>query len=239
MFYTPKLKPSMTFKRIMRRSRKQLIRRMHIDQTRSIVLLHGWKRWSTSYPPTSWKMIKQRRRRLPSHSPPSRMLMREDLSAHRRQGHCHLLTTLAPATYCVVLRRDRLRNLNRRIRRVKYLLLRRAPWIRRRIIVALDHAKCFGVHNNNVRLRRRRAHRTHQHQHVRRYQQPFTDTMLQRLTGNCRFCSSIHLMGRQFCPAADIQCFYCSKLGHLSKMCRSRSSSQSFAHYSTQFYNSH
>jgi hypothetical protein len=54
----------------------------------------------------------------------------------------------------------------------------------------------------------------------------------QRVTGNCYFCGNTHPQGRQFCPAANIQCFNCSKMGHLAKMCRSRSTASGYSPYS-------
>jgi hypothetical protein len=54
----------------------------------------------------------------------------------------------------------------------------------------------------------------------------------QRVTGNCYFCGNSHPQGRQFCPAANIQCFNCSKMGHLAKMCRSRSTASGYSPYS-------
>jgi hypothetical protein len=39
--------------------------------------------------------------------------------------------------------------------------------------------------------------------------------------GNCRFCGRKHQFGRQFCPAANLRCHQCSKIGHMARMCRS------------------
>jgi hypothetical protein len=54
----------------------------------------------------------------------------------------------------------------------------------------------------------------------------------QRVSGNCYFCGNTHPPGRQFCPAANIQCFHCAKMGHLAKMCRSRSTASGYSSYS-------
>ena len=50
------------------------------------------------------------------------------------------------------------------------------------------------------------------------------NTTANRLTGtlgNCGYCGRQHPFGKQFCKAATVQCFNCSKVGHLAKMCRS------------------
>jgi hypothetical protein len=39
--------------------------------------------------------------------------------------------------------------------------------------------------------------------------------------GNCRFCGWKHQFGRHFCPAANLGCHQCSKIGHMAQMCRS------------------
>jgi hypothetical protein len=65
--------------------------------------------------------------------------------------------------------------------------------------------------------------------------QPRYNTALQqRLSGNCKFCGGSHQLGRQFCPAANVQCFNCAKIGHMAKVCRSRSAAQGYASYNTQ-----
>jgi hypothetical protein len=56
----------------------------------------------------------------------------------------------------------------------------------------------------------------------------FNSALQQRLTGNCAFCGGSHQVGRQFCPAANLQCFNCSKMGHMARMCRGRSATQGF-----------
>jgi hypothetical protein len=62
--------------------------------------------------------------------------------------------------------------------------------------------------------------------------QPRYNTALQqRLSGNCKFCGGSHQLGRQFCPAANVQCFICAKMGHMAKVCRSRSAAQGYASY--------
>jgi hypothetical protein len=65
--------------------------------------------------------------------------------------------------------------------------------------------------------------------------QPRYNTALQqRLSGNCKFCGGSHQLGRQFCPAANVQCFNCAKMGHMAKVCRSRSAAQGYASYNPQ-----
>jgi hypothetical protein len=44
-----------------------------------------------------------------------------------------------------------------------------------------------------------------------------------RATSNtCSFCGNNHAMGSRFCPASNMQCYRCSKMGHMAKVCRSR-----------------
>jgi hypothetical protein len=38
----------------------------------------------------------------------------------------------------------------------------------------------------------------------------------------CQFCGGLHTPGRRFCSAANVQCFNCTEMGHLAKVCRSR-----------------
>jgi hypothetical protein len=65
--------------------------------------------------------------------------------------------------------------------------------------------------------------------------QPRYNTALQqRLSGNCKFCGGSHQLGRQFCPAANVQCFNCSKIGHMAKVCRSRSAAQGYTPFNPQ-----
>jgi hypothetical protein len=52
--------------------------------------------------------------------------------------------------------------------------------------------------------------------------------------GGCHYCGRQHQPGRQFCPAANSQCYSCSKIGHIARMCRGRPLSQNLI-----FYNSH
>jgi hypothetical protein len=44
----------------------------------------------------------------------------------------------------------------------------------------------------------------------------------------CRFCGGFHSIGRRFCPAANVQCFNCTKMGHLAKVCRSRPANEEY-----------
>jgi len=36
----------------------------------------------------------------------------------------------------------------------------------------------------------------------------------------CLYCGSEHEMGRQFCRAANMQCYNCRRMGHLARVCR-------------------
>jgi hypothetical protein len=71
------------------------------------------------------------------------------------------------------------------------------------------------------------------------YNQPFQRqprfnvALQQRLTGNCRFCGGSHQTGRQCGPAANMQCYNCSKMGHMAKMCHSCSAIGDFVMYSS------
>jgi len=38
---------------------------------------------------------------------------------------------------------------------------------------------------------------------------------------NCNYCGGKHRPGKQFCRAAEVECFLCKKVGHLAKVCRS------------------
>ena len=62
----------------------------------------------------------------------------------------------------------------------------------------------------------------------------FNSALQQRLTGNCAFCGGSHQVGRQFCPAANLQCYNCSKMGHMARVCRSRSATQGFVSFNPQ-----
>jgi hypothetical protein len=65
-------------------------------------------------------------------------------------------------------------------------------------------------------------------------QSRYNTALQQRLSGNCKFCGGSHQLGRQFCPAANVQCFNCGKMGHMAKVCRSRSATQGYASYNPQ-----
>jgi len=38
----------------------------------------------------------------------------------------------------------------------------------------------------------------------------------------CAFCGSQHEAGKEFCKAANAQCYRCGKLSHLWRMCHSQ-----------------
>jgi hypothetical protein len=52
--------------------------------------------------------------------------------------------------------------------------------------------------------------------------------------GGCHYCGRQYQPGRQFCPAANSQCYNCAKVGYIARMCRGRPLSQNL-----MFYNSH
>jgi hypothetical protein len=52
--------------------------------------------------------------------------------------------------------------------------------------------------------------------------------------GECHYCDRQHQPGRQFCPAANSQCYNCSKIGHIARISRGRPLSQNLI-----IYNSH
>jgi hypothetical protein len=62
----------------------------------------------------------------------------------------------------------------------------------------------------------------------------YNNALQQRLSGNCKFFGGSHQLGRQFGPAANVQCFNCSKIGHMAKVCRSRSAAQGYTSYNPQ-----
>jgi hypothetical protein len=53
-------------------------------------------------------------------------------------------------------------------------------------------------------------------------------------SNTCRFCGSNHAMGRRFCPASNMQCFNCSKMGHMAKVCRSRPTATNSSRYNSR-----
>jgi hypothetical protein len=64
---------------------------------------------------------------------------------------------------------------------------------------------------------------------TRNHQQSFS-----KPSGNCGFCGRRHQFGRSFCPAAHLQCFNCSRVGHVARMCRQTVNAQA-----VMFENSH
>ena len=48
----------------------------------------------------------------------------------------------------------------------------------------------------------------------------------QQSSTNCGFCGRQHQFGRSFCPAASLQCFNCSRTGHMARMCRNSARTQ-------------
>jgi hypothetical protein len=65
-------------------------------------------------------------------------------------------------------------------------------------------------------------------------QSRFNSTLQQRLTGNYAFSGGSHQLCRQFCPAANLQCFNCSMMGHMARMRRIRSATQGFVPFDPQ-----
>jgi hypothetical protein len=49
----------------------------------------------------------------------------------------------------------------------------------------------------------------------------------QQSSTNCGFCGRQHQFGRSFCPAASLKCFNCSRIGHISRMCKNGTRTQS------------
>ncbi|XP_065190924.1 uncharacterized protein LOC135821854 [Sycon ciliatum] len=44
------------------------------------------------------------------------------------------------------------------------------------------------------------------------------------LSGSCKYCGRTHAKGKSFCPAANIRCCCCSKVGHFAAVCQSQRS---------------
>lgn len=57
--------------------------------------------------------------------------------------------------------------------------------------------------------------------------------------GNCRFCGRAHQYGRHFCYATNLQCFACSRYGHVAKMCESARYQYNYARDARYVNNSH
>jgi hypothetical protein len=73
-----------------------------------------------------------------------------------------------------------------------------------------------------------------------RNQPPYGDDR-QRLSGNdCHFCGRAHQLGRAFCPAANLSCYKCRKIGHMARCCQSRPAMPQYSGastvYNSQFY---
>ena len=49
----------------------------------------------------------------------------------------------------------------------------------------------------------------------------------------CDFCNTIHVRGRQYCPAGNATCFRCNKVGHFSVCCRSKGDDSGYKGYRT------
>ena len=44
------------------------------------------------------------------------------------------------------------------------------------------------------------------------------------VSGSCKYCGRTHAKGKSFCPAANIRCRSCSKVGHFAAVCQSQRS---------------
>jgi hypothetical protein len=68
-------------------------------------------------------------------------------------------------------------------------------------------------------------------------QSQYIDPLQQRMMQNCarcNYCGRQHPFGKMYCPAANVQCFNCARIGHLAKVCRSASRTQSAMYQSIQ-----
>jgi hypothetical protein len=67
-------------------------------------------------------------------------------------------------------------------------------------------------------------------------QSQYIDPLQQRMIQNCARCNYCgrHPLGKMYCLAANVQCFNCARIGHLAKVCRRASRTQSAMYQSIQ-----